>query len=106
MFSWQLIIPFAILHIDLWIPETYTGSKSNMKLMNVMCDMSQFVDVVPIPDEPSATLADYFFQHVLINFGLRHLVVLDDGIKYLILTMIYLQSITISDYQWNTSTAF
>ena len=75
MFSWQLIIPFAILHIDLWIPETYTGSKSNMKLMNVMCDMSQFVDVVPIPDEPSATLADYFFQHVLMKFGLCHIVV-------------------------------
>jgi len=44
-----------------------------------MCDMSQFVVVVHVPDESSATLADHFFQHVLMKFGLCYLVVLDDG---------------------------
>ena len=46
----------------------------NMVLMNTMCDVSHFV-VVPVPDESSATLADYFFQHVLMKFGLCHIVV-------------------------------
>ena len=32
-----------------------------MTLINAMCDMSQFVVVVPVPDESLATLADYFF---------------------------------------------
>ena len=79
MFSWPLSIPFAILHVDLWMPGKFTDSKGNTALMNAMCDMSQFVVVVPVPDESSATLADYFFQHVLMKFGLCHLVVLDDG---------------------------
>ena len=57
----------------------YTDIKGNMALMNVICDMSQFVAVVPVPDESSAALADYLFQHALMNFGLCHLVVLDDG---------------------------
>ena len=49
-----------------------------MALMNTMCDMPQFVVVVLVPDEASATLADYFFPHVLMKFGLCHIIVLDD----------------------------
>ena len=47
------------------MPSKCTDSKSNMTLMNAMCDMSQFVIVVPVSDE--------------VKFGLYHLVVLDDG---------------------------
>ena len=47
-----------------------------------MYDMSQFVVVVPVPDESSAILASYFMQHVLMKFGLCHLVVLDDGTPF------------------------
>ena len=47
--------------------------------MNTMCDMSQFVVVVPVPNESSTTLASFFMQHVLMKFGICHLVVLDDG---------------------------
>ena len=50
--------------------------------MNAMCDMSQFIVVVPVPDESSVTLADHFFHHILMKFGLCHLVVLDDGIPF------------------------
>ena len=50
-----------------------------MALMNVMCDMSQFVIVVPVPDKSSATLGSYLIQYVLMKFGLCHLVMLDDG---------------------------
>ena len=65
--------------MDLWIPGHHSDSNGNMTLMNDMCDMNQFVVVVPVPDESSATLASYFMHHVLMKFGLCHLVVLDDG---------------------------
>ena len=61
------------------MPGKITGSKGNTASMHAMYDMSQFVVVVPVSDESSATLADYFFQHVLMKFSLCHLVVLDDG---------------------------
>ena len=60
----------------------YTNSKGNMVLMNAMCDMPQFVVAVHVPGESFATLAKYIFQHVLMKFGLCHLVVLDDGIPF------------------------
>ena len=53
-----------------------------MALMNAMYDMSQFVIVVPVTKKSSATLAENFFQHVLMKFGLYHLVVIDDGTPF------------------------
>ena len=47
--------------------------------MNAMCDMSQSVAVVHITNEYSATLAQNCFQHMLMKFGLYHLVIMDDG---------------------------
>ena len=79
MFSWPISSPFAILHVDLWIPGHHTDLNGYMALMNAMCDMSQFFVVVPVPNKSSATLAFFFIQHVLMKFGLCHLVVLDDG---------------------------
>ena len=61
------------------MPGKYTDSKSNMALMNTICDMSQFVVFIPVPSESSATLADHFFQHMLTKFGLCYIVVLNDG---------------------------
>ena len=77
MFSWPLSIPFAILHVDLWMPNKYTDNRGSMALINAMRNMSQFVVVVSIPDETSTTLANDFFQHILIKFGMCHLAVLD-----------------------------
>ena len=82
MISWPVSSPITIIHVDLWTPGKYIDSKGNMELMNAMYDMSQFVVVVPIPDESFATLADYLFQHVLMKFGLCHFVVLDDGTTF------------------------
>ena len=48
---------FAIIHLDLWMPGHHTDNNGNMAFMNAMCDMSQFVVVVPIADESSAILA-------------------------------------------------
>ena len=76
MFSWPVSSPFAILHVDLCIPGHFTDSNGNVALMNTMCDIYQFVVVVPVPDETSTTLAYYFVQHVLIKFGMCYLIVL------------------------------
>ena len=70
MFSWPVSSSFAILHVDLWMLGRFTDSNGNVALMNTMCDMYQFVVVVPVPDKTSATLADYFVQRVLMNFFL------------------------------------
>ena len=82
MFSWSVSSPFVILHVDLWMPGHHTDEYGNMALINSMCDMIQFVVVVPVSNESSATLASYFMQYVLIKFGLCHLVVLDDGTSF------------------------
>ena len=69
MFSWLVRFPFAILHLDVWMLEYHIDSNGNIALMNSMCDTSQFVVVVPVHDETSATLADHSGQHVLINLA-------------------------------------
>ena len=48
-----------------------------MTLVNAIQNMSQFVVDNLISDEISATLASHFMQHMLMKFGLCHLVVLD-----------------------------
>ena len=47
--------------------------------MNIMCDMTQFVVIVPVPDETLATLAEYFMQDVLSKFVIFHRLMLDGG---------------------------
>ena len=79
MFSWSVSSPFAIIYIDIWMPSKYTDGKSNMVLINAMYDMFQYVVVVLVINEFSATLADNFSQHVFIKFDLCHLVVIYDG---------------------------
>ena len=79
MFFWPFSSPFAILHVDLWILGHHRDPNGYMALMNAMCSMSQFVVVVPVHDESSATLTDNFMQQVLMKFGLCHLFALDDG---------------------------
>ena len=47
-----------------------------------MCAMTQFVVVVPVLDETSATLASHFMQHVLMKLGMCYIVVLDYGTPF------------------------
>ena len=61
------------------MPGCHSDTNVYMVLMNVMCDMSQFVVVFPVPDESSAILVSYFVQYVLTELILCHLVVLDHG---------------------------
>ena len=82
MFSWPIISSFAILHVDLWSPRHMTNQNGYIALMNTMYDIIQFVLVVPVPDETSATLASHSMQHVLLKFGMCRLVVIDDGTPF------------------------
>ena len=59
------------------MPGHHTDNNANMDFMNVMCDMSYLVVVFSVPDENTVTLVSHFMQHVLMKFGLCHLVVLD-----------------------------
>ena len=78
MFFWPVSLPFAILHAGIWVLGHFTDSDGNVALINVMYNMTQFVVVVPVPDKILATLAEYFMQHVLLKFGICHLLILDD----------------------------
>ena len=82
MFSFPISSPFAILHVDLLIPGHHTDPNGYIALMDTMCDMIQFVVIVHVPNESSATLTSSFMQHILMQFGLCHLVVLDDGNQF------------------------
>ena len=64
-FSLPVSSKFAILHIDLWIIGHHVDSNGYMAFMNVMCEMSQFVVVVPGTVECSAILASYYIQYWL-----------------------------------------
>ena len=77
--SWPVSSPFAILHADFWMPGYFEDRNGNVALMIVMCDMTQFVVVVPVPNEVASTLAENFMQHVLLKFDICHLVISDDG---------------------------
>ena len=77
--SWNVGSPFAILRTDLWIPGLFTNRNVNVILMNIICDITQFVIVVPVSNISAANLAEYFMQPVLLIFGIYHLVILNDG---------------------------
>ena len=51
IFSWSVSSPFVILHVDFCLPGNFTDSSGNVSLMNVKCEMTQFVIVVPDPNE-------------------------------------------------------
>ena len=82
MFNFPVSSPFIIIHVYWWMSDHHTYSDGYTALINVMCYMSQFVVIFPVPNESSATLGSYFIQHILIKFDLCHLVVLDYGAHF------------------------
>ena len=59
MFFFSISSPFTTVYIELWMPDHRIDKNGYMILINVMCDISQFVVVVSATDESSATLAFY-----------------------------------------------
>ena len=82
LFSWPVSSPFAILHADLWCPGDFTDYTGSRYLLNVMCDLTQFVVIVPVPGATSAVIAKYVMQDFLLKFGLYLLVVIDNGTPF------------------------
>ena len=77
MLLWHVSSPFAIPHANLRMLGHFTHSSGNVALMNTMCDTTQFVIVAPVSNERASRLAEYFMRHVLLKFGIFHLVILD-----------------------------
>ena len=46
--------------------------------MNAMCDRTQFIVVVLVPNETESALVDHSMHHVLLKLSIYHLVLLDD----------------------------
>lgn len=53
-----------------------------MVLINSIYDISQYVAVVPVPNENSTILVSAFIQYVLTKFVFCYLVALDDSVPY------------------------
>ena len=56
----------------------HTNNNISIVLMNAMCNMNQFVIVVPIQDEISVIFTSYCMQYMLMKFGSFHLIILND----------------------------
>ena len=82
MHSWPLDSPFSIIHIDIWYPGDKTDQDDNWYLLNTMCDMTQFMIMIPTPDIHTHTLAKLFMQDVLLKIGFCSMVVVDDGSSF------------------------
>ena len=82
MFAWPVSSSFAILYVDLWSPGHMADQDGFKAPIKTMCDMTQFVVVVPVLVETSTTLDSPFMQHILLKFGMYHLVAIDDGAPF------------------------
>ena len=47
--------------------------------LNITCDFTHFVVVVPVPGATSVLIKKYFMQDVLLKFGICALMVINDG---------------------------
>lgn len=77
--SWPLSTPSSVISVDLWSPGKTEIAMGFKHLMNLMCDMCQFVVSVPVKQTTAAHLARLFMENVLLKFGLCAVVVVDDG---------------------------
>ena len=68
--------------LTLWCPGDFIDYTGSHYLLNTMCDLTQFVVVVPVPGTPSALIAKNFMKDVLLKFGRCLLVVIDDGTPF------------------------
>ena len=82
MFSWPISFVFAIIHAVIWILDHFTDNNDNTSLMKIMCDMVQFIVVVPVPNVTAGTLAEQFMQHILLKFRIFHLIILNNSSSF------------------------
>lgn len=78
MHSWLITTPLAIISVDIWSPGEITNYYVYKKLLNAMCDMTEFVMCVAIIMTEASYPARMFMEHILLKFGLFIMVVCDD----------------------------
>ena len=67
-----------MLHVDLWCSGDFTDYTGSHYLLKIMCDLTQFLVVVPVPRCTSTIIAKHFVQDALFKFGLCYFLVIDD----------------------------
>ena len=82
-FSWLITVPFWIMYVDLWSPRQQEDDDGNKGyLMNLMCDISQFVVSLATTDITAAHLAQLFMKDVVLSLGMCSVAVIDDGCSF------------------------
>ena len=64
-FSRPVTTPFYIMHVDLWIPGKLVDSQGNtLRLMNVMCDLTQFVVSMLVTEATAELLGNFLWNRL------------------------------------------
>ena len=81
--SWPLLTPFAIISADIWSPGDIVSPTGAKSILNVMCDMTQFIVSVALSHVNAAELARAVMESVLLKFGFCLVIVVDDDTKFM-----------------------
>ena len=79
-FLWPVIIPFWIMHFNIWSPG-HQVDKANNKgyLLNCMCDLMQFIVSSVTHNVTAPHLSQLFMFDVILLFGMCAVVIIDKG---------------------------
>ena len=79
-FSWPITVSFWVMNVDLWYPFLVedAGREKDI-LMSSMCNLTQFIVSSPTLDIDAASLAQLFVSNVIMSFGMRSVILIDDG---------------------------
>ena len=83
--SWPILTPFAIISANIWSPGEITSPTGAKYILNLMCDMTQFVCSVAISNVNAAELSRAFMEGTLLKLGFCMVVVVDDDSKFMAL---------------------
>ena len=77
-------MPFYIMHVNIWSPGHLVDTKKyTIQLMNLMCDLIQFVISSVFCNINAEILANTFMEVVSLSFGLTAVIVVDADSKFI-----------------------
>lgn len=77
VYCWSFTAPFVIISVGIWKPGDTVTTDYFIYLLNIMCDISQFVVVVGSKFIEISYIARLFMEKVLLKFGLYAMIVID-----------------------------
>ena len=87
--SWPLTVLFWIMHLDLWSFGHHNDGQDNKGyLMNSMFDITQFIILSSTVDASSVNFSQLFMSEIVLAFGMRSVVVVDNGSSFKCLCMV------------------